>query len=385
MKLTFTGDLAIDRPFLNGARTDGQTYDFGGCFDNVVPVFRQSDLVVGNLETVFCGSKVPYNKGLHYNTPDAFLDEIKRAGIDFVTTANNHCYDGGEAGLLRTLYLLNERGISHTGTFTSLEEKRYLVLTVGGIRVAILSLTYGINNYGDRQLATDVCAHVNLLKPFREQRVWERWITKYYTFGLRRTVNKLLKKPTIRTYQDQLYSSCKDETHLAWIRKQISAAKAESDYVVACIHIGGQFNETPGAYSDFMVQFLQGVGVDAIIGNHPHTVQKAFVEGTTAVGYSLGGLCLSPSAIYIDHACKPEYSMLLHLYIDETSKRIEKATFSLVKGIEDEKHRVSVHPITQLYQFADDQEKQTLAADAAALYYRITGKDFPGMQDEYAL
>lgn len=385
MKLTFTGDLAVDRPFLNGAHIDEKNYDFSGCFDDVAPLFQQSDLVVGNLETVFCGPNVPYNRGLHYNTPDAFLDEIQNAGIGFVTTANNHCYDGGERGLLRTLQLLDERGIAHTGTFADPREKRYAVLTVGKMKIAVFSLTYGINNYGDRQNPDTVRAQINFLKPFFTPHIWERWITKYYTFGIRRTVNKLLKHPTIRTYQDQLYSSCKDETHLAWIREQVAAAQAESDFVIACIHIGGQFNETPGTYSNFMVQFLTDCGCAAIIGNHPHTVQKAFVGGVTAVGYSLGGLCLSPSAIYIDRACKPEYSMLLHLYLDATSNQLEKATFSLVKGVEDDRNRVSVHPITQLYEIADDSEKAALAADAATLYRRITGRDFPGVQDEYAL
>ena len=52
---------------------------------------RESDLVVGNLETVFAGEEAGYTNDVYsFNTPDRFVCSMKSAGIDYVSTANNH-------------------------------------------------------------------------------------------------------------------------------------------------------------------------------------------------------------------------------------------------------------------------------------------------------
>ena len=65
------------------------------------------------------------------------------AGIRYFSTANNHRYDYGEAGLLATLDELDRRGAAHSGTNRSPQEQtQALVLDVGGVRVAGLSATF---------------------------------------------------------------------------------------------------------------------------------------------------------------------------------------------------------------------------------------------------
>ena len=44
------------------------------------------------------------------------LDRFVNAGIRYFSTANNHCYDYDEAGLLATLDELDRRGAAHSGT-----------------------------------------------------------------------------------------------------------------------------------------------------------------------------------------------------------------------------------------------------------------------------
>jgi poly-gamma-glutamate capsule biosynthesis protein CapA/YwtB (metallophosphatase superfamily) len=54
--------------------------------------------------------------------------------------------DFGTTGLLRTLRILNRNGIDHTGTFESLNKsKDYLIKSIKGVRIGILSYTSGLN------------------------------------------------------------------------------------------------------------------------------------------------------------------------------------------------------------------------------------------------
>lgn len=69
-----------------------------------------------------------------FNTPDRFVCSMKSAGIDYVSTANNHCLDRGTEGLIRTLDLLDQYGIKHFGTYRSKEERTSYELLELGVR-----------------------------------------------------------------------------------------------------------------------------------------------------------------------------------------------------------------------------------------------------------
>lgn len=53
---------------------------------------------------------------------------------------------------------------------------------------------------------------------------------------------------------------------------------------------------------------------------------------------------MSPSADYITHEFAPEYSVVLHLYIEQGhgSAKISKVSFSVLRATEDERHYVTV-------------------------------------------
>ena len=77
-RLTFVGDIACDRPLLKAAEKHGK-YDYSRVF-HTESVFKESDLVVGNLETCFGGGnygKKPY----HYSIPDSFCEAIRETGV----------------------------------------------------------------------------------------------------------------------------------------------------------------------------------------------------------------------------------------------------------------------------------------------------------------
>ena len=80
---------------------------------------------------------------------------------------------------------------------------------------------------------------------------------------------------------------------------------------VAMLHWGSEYNDTISPSQEKIVKYLQENGVDAIIGTHPHYVQKMEFdqEAGTFVAYSLGDL-LSDG-----ERSGTQYSVILNLEI----------------------------------------------------------------------
>ena len=347
-RLTFIGDIALDKPLLKAAKERGKgVYDFSGVF-HTEDVFRDSDLVIGNLETVFGGGSRYNTKPYHYNSPDSFCRAVKDAGIGLVSTANNHCMDEGAAGLHRTLRVLDENGIAHTGTYADETENRYLIREINGVRIAFYSLTYSVNVGMESLSCDDLYRHVNLIG-FRGKRMSVP--KRYYQYVIRQKLRQIRKKlsrqSTIAASTDTYSESKINNKWMAEIESQIRKARAESDLLVVLLHIGGQFNTEPGTFSTFMVEKLSALGADVIVGNHPHTVQairEAQPGGgarRTLIAYSLGGYCMSVSGEYLVHECLPEYSLALHVDLDEKGNYIGYSA-DVLKGTEDENAYLTV-------------------------------------------
>lgn len=322
--ISFLGDVTCDRPMLRAAKRADGHYDYGRSLAQLKPLFSESDFVVGNLETVCAGSKYGYNPGaITYNTPDEFIGALKRAGINVLTTANNHCLDMGLRGIRRTIQLLDARGILHTGTYMTADvpaSERVLYLEKNGIRVAIAAFTAVMNRKPDGKAYSEEewnCVNQLRIQPELSGSVLKRAAKKVLPVKwIKEQKANLDRKrgiPLVKAKIDNEEIMAADSDQIMHAISILRDAKSKADYVVACIHSGGQFNPEPGSYTKELFEKISPYA-DAIIGNHPHVIQKLeYTDEGHIVAYSLGSLNMSNSGDYVDHTYHPEYSAMLTL------------------------------------------------------------------------
>lgn len=391
IKISFIGDIMCEKPFLYAAKTDENTYDFEKAFFGLKDLFQKSDYVIGNLETVCAGEDKRYTRDLYsFNTPDSFINALKKCGINFVSTANNHCLDRGVEGLKRTLDILDSQGIGHTGTYRSKEEyEQPCIIEIKGLKLGFAACTYGTNININRVLLSDKdFFHVDLFQPQyykRDSSLLGRiksLISVETKTRIKRILGRSYKNITIDC-MPQFF----DIAYLERVAELLKQMEQEADYSVCLLHCGGQFNLKPGEYSEYMMDFLQRHGAESIIGNHSHNVQKSKILDNGIAAYCLGNVSISPSSIYVPMENRPDYSIVVHMYFGQREKKVLKITASVLRIVEDEKHYIYIMPVNKLYETAVVEEKERIATDTKKVLEVFTGRkiaDFE-MKEEWLI
>ena len=254
------GDILIHKPILESAK-EGDTYSFDKLFAYVSETAQGYDYFVLNLETTLAG-----NEGRNYstypcfNSPDSLLDSLSLIGTDCLLTANNHSYDTGEFGFLRTVETVEAAGFDHTGTYTSPDEKRYIIENVNGISFGFICYAYE---------------------------------TPYNS-----TTVKALNGIPMNTKTSPLINSF-DYDHLDTFYEDIETQLQNmrndgAEVLTVYMHWGDEYNTSPNSWQKKMAQKLCDMGVDVIIGGHPHVVEPVELltstdgESKTVCIYSVG-------------------------------------------------------------------------------------------------
>ena len=292
VRLTFAGDLILLEDQVKRGR-NGDGYDFSDMFQYAEAHIASADYAIGVFEGPMAGASAGYTSGnfddgkeMYLNFPDEFAQNVKDAGFDLVTTANNHLLDKGEQGALRTLDILDKIGLDHTGSYKSAEEKersRVKIVSVEGIKLAILSYTYGQNYHGIDELINGDLSY----------------LTSYIS-GTEGETFDLLKKQVEADFED---------------------AKAQSpDLIVVLPHIGTQFTNTSDAEQDTWFSVFKELGADIILGDHAHAVQPVNIEErgekTVFTLYCPGNF----ANIYREH--QGDTSALVDIYINRDTKKV---------------------------------------------------------------
>ena len=241
LSLLFIGDIMGHGSQIRSAhRPESDTYDYSGVFEYLQPELEAVDFAIANLEVTLAGP--PFKGYPQFSSPDDLAVAARDHGIDVLVTANNHSADRRGPGIQRTIEVLDSLNIQHTGTFVSAAERRarnLLVLEKKGWRVGVLNYTFSTNG-----IPVPDPYIVNMLD--REQ-----------------------------------------------MREDIRLAQRDSlDQLVVFVHWGREYEHQPYSTQTSLASYLLDLGVDLVIGAHPHVLQPMAWEKRGAqdqvVVYSLG-------------------------------------------------------------------------------------------------
>ncbi len=131
---------------IDAADTGRGDMDFRPLLSDLKPLVSGADLAVCHMETPLAPRGGPYASYPVFSVPPAIVPALKWTGYDACTTASNHSIDQGFDGLARTLDYFDAAGIEHAGTAATRQASREpLVMDVNGIKVGLVSATYGTN------------------------------------------------------------------------------------------------------------------------------------------------------------------------------------------------------------------------------------------------
>lgn len=393
VKITFLGDILCSIPQSLHSKKEEDRYDYCECFCKIVDYLRESDYVCGNLETPIAGHELNYtNETTLFNTPIDFARAIKDAGINMVTTANNHCLDRGIDGLKRTIENLMEVGLEFTGTYQDEANQRFIIKDFDGLKVAFLSYTYGTDSeYRNNVLLQNENYYVNLCC---KQRAFPITYKKNQIKEFLKLITPEVFKRLVRnsTYLDcgniKTFYSEENKTNREKLLNDMEIAKKQAHIVVMCLHIGGQYNSKIGDYTKSISEFCINNGCDYVIGNHPHCVLNTSLKTNgRLIAYALGNFFFTPNWGYYVKGVYADYSIILSLKFDKMTHKILEIPFTISKTI-----RIGDHSYVQLtYDLynkeKDKKKKHLLYNECSHVMSRFVGRKINkfSIQKEYDL
>ena len=241
-KIFMVGDALIHWGVYNDAKQSDGSYDFKPQLEYMKPIVSKYDLAYYNQETVLGGKELGVSSYPRFNSPQEVGDAFIDAGFNMVSLATNHTMDKGEAGVLKSVeYWKSHSDIAASGQWSSQEE-----------RTASVSKIYEVNN---------------IKYAFISYTIW--------TNGL--------ETPTGKDYLNNVYSPEKAKADIELVRDKV-------DFVIVAMHWGTEYSFKKDYKQDEIAAYLSDLGVDLIIGAHPHVIQTVeyINDNKTFVIYSLG-------------------------------------------------------------------------------------------------
>ena len=257
LKMSIAGDYIIyDTTYAYAnALADGNGYDFKPMVRYLRQFTSKCDLNYYNQETILGGEEVGLSSYPCFCSPQEAGDAMVDLGYNLVSTATNHTFDAGEAGILASCkYWGKQDGVFMTGSFDSQKARDEVhILECNDITYTMLNYTYGLNGF--------------ILPEGKEYlvNVWPCEFTSPET--------------------DEAYKAYKKQ-----VKKDIEAVRDKVDFLIVCMHAGVEYSPTETDYQRDMAKFLADNGVNLVIGTHPHVIEPAEYIGDTLVYYSLGNL-----------------------------------------------------------------------------------------------
>lgn len=276
--ITAVGDNLIHNTLIAAGEQEDGTLDYTALYANIKPEIEKADIAVINQETILGGSSFEYTGYPSFNSPWEIGDAAIDAGFDIFTCATNHSLDMGWAGIEKEAeYFSQHKNVVQLGLNTS-EERNITYYEKNSITFALLNYTYGTNGI-----------------PLPSDKPW--------------CVN-LFDKDTVT--------------------KDIKQARENSDVVIVFAHWGTENSSEISDYQKEYTKLFSNLGVDIVIGTHPHTLQPVKWVTNKETGkkmlvyYSLGN--------FISHQIQPFQLVggMAEITVEKKNDEIDISTARLV-------------------------------------------------------
>jgi len=222
------GDIMLDRSVRILMDANGLDYPFRKIADPALKFMQGTDFVFANHEGPIHEIYTPTSKSIAFRFKPDVVWELKKAGINIVSVANNHALDQGWGGRDDTMKFLTQGGISFFGNPKNIvggegRDSNEKIVTISGAKVAFL--------------------------------------------GFDDTIFKI---------------------DSAAVGEYIKGLKARNDFVIVSVHWGVEYTHNPGQRQKDLAHMFIDSGADIVFGHHPHVIQTMEIYNNKPIFYSMG-------------------------------------------------------------------------------------------------
>lgn len=215
-----------DTVIVDGQQEDGKwNYDY--IYENVKDEIEGADLAVVNQETPIVSDHENTSGYPTFGMPQEGGQAIADLGFNVITMATNHSYDKGKEGITESIEFWNSQKSSPVllGIHESeqdQQENRVKIVEKKAFKIAMMNYTTLIN------IGTPV--------------------------------------PDNESYLIDIYD---EDT----VKADVEKAKEKADVVVVFLHSGVEYKNEPDDATKEKMKYLAQLGVDVVIGTHPHVIR----------------------------------------------------------------------------------------------------------------
>ncbi|MFW5884134.1 MAG: CapA family protein [bacterium] len=246
-------------------------------FSDVLPLMREVDFLLGNLEGAVTVRGEPLSKGFTFRFHPRVLDPLARAGFDYVSVVNNHSYDYGEIGFLDTLAWLEQSPIGTSGVGRDLEEAgrayRTMVAGDGPATDAPGGVEADAGAAPDRTAAAGLPVAVLSAGAYPVERSG---------FDGARTTAAAADRPGV------LWADPRNPTAQEAALEAMRREFGRESFDIVMVHGGAEWATAPSQAQRELYRSYVDAGADLVLGHHSHVVQGFESYRGALIAYSLG-------------------------------------------------------------------------------------------------
>lgn len=248
MKLYAVGDIFL------------KSKDGSNPFEYVSEIWKDKDLLFGNLEVVLSKKRDEKEKSVIIRSEPENIKFLKKEGFDVLNIANNHIMDFGEVGFCETIKELEKNELKYIGTTIRYKNNNYTILNIDNAKIGFLGYYSG----GKLDSTKNI-----ILNPIEEKKILE----------------------------------------------DINYLKNQCNYVIVSLHWGIENIYFPSPEQIKLARKLIDNGASVILGHGPHVIQGIERYKSGLIAYSLGNFNFANS---MPTKAKTDLSMILSINLTST-------------------------------------------------------------------